>query len=187
MTRHFRDYVWKKGTPHGRVPVEGKNEDISYKIVADPYGKRISIEKYRLGIFDSVVYDSLLLDFRTLNPVSHSAWQTEPLEAAHAGSVYLIRNQDDRLLFKETYVFQGNLCRECHIASAHGIPLSCHKIFYESLNDPFNGVILYDTNWRTVMIKKYEPNPLTGEFETLIEENWDCEGIKIESDLGPTS
>lgn len=167
MSIHYREYVWKNGKPYGidQVPPVG----MTYKIPADPYNKQISVEQYENGVFKKVVYDSRLLDFRHLKPENQLAWE----KIAINDSLSEIRNQDDRLLFFERYVFSGDLCRECRVESAHGILLSVHKMFYVSLGDEFNGVVLFDPNEHLVMCKMYKVDETTGDFSELIKEIWD--------------
>lgn len=179
MTKHFKDYVWKGGLPYGITPQEeAAQQSRTYKILMDPYRKRVSIEKYALEQFVSVIYDSALLDFRHLKPTEHMAWQKVVISETGDKTVCLIRNQDDRIAFIETHLFQNELCRECHVHSPHGLLLSVHKMLYKSLNDPWNGVVLYDQNQHPVMYKCYEVDEQTGEFTNLITEDWDISNAK---------
>lgn len=171
MTMHYTDYYWKMGKPYGIYPVEAHQNLHSYKIVSDPYFKRISIEKYRFGQFQNVIYDSVLLDFRHLKPTEQTAWQKESL----AENKSLLRNQDDRAILIESYTFEQELCRSCAIQSIHGIPLSLHRMFYQSLQDDFDGVVLYDRENHPVMMKHYQTDPSTGEFTLLLKEEWDMQ------------
>lgn len=174
MIKHFHDYIWREGIPYGIGFIEDPSQlhTPTYKIVMDPYRKRISIEKYSKGLFEGIVYDSALLDFRHLKKPEQMAWEKTTQHDDNGSLICLIRNQDDRLLFFETYLFESELCRECRVKSVHGYPLSTHRMFYTALNDPFNGVILYDCNEHPVMMKRYDINPETGEFTTLLEETW---------------
>ncbi len=80
MIKYYQDYYWKRGRPCGIHPVvDAKKCAYSYKIVSDPYHKRYSIEKYRQGLFEKTIYDSLLLDFRYLIPMEQAAWEKESL------------------------------------------------------------------------------------------------------------
>lgn len=173
MSKFFKDYVWKDGIPYGIQPTNENLSGNSYKIVMDPYRKRISIENYLDGLFSHIVYDSYLLNFRHLNPASQTAWQKELLPSGAA----LIRDQDDRIVFKETYVFEGDLCRECHVTSPHGVQLSIHKMYYKKFDDAFDGVILYDKNDRPVMQKTYAIDPESGQFTELLSEDWNLNKI----------
>jgi hypothetical protein len=172
MNPHYRDYFWKNGKPYGIEKVDSKHF-ISYKIISDPYYKRISIEKYHFGQFAQTVYDSIFLDFRHLKSPEHTGWQRDLLEEKENKIAYLLRNQDDRAILKEILEFQEHYCRSCMIESIHGILLSTHKMYYTILQDPFNGVILFDQENRVVMKKTYEINPLTEEFDRLISEEWE--------------
>lgn len=170
MTKHYSDYVWKGGIPYG-INLSTSNPT-TYKIVMDPYKKRISIEKYESLEFVRLIYDSALLDFRHLKPLEQTAWQKTPVKESPKSILSHIRNQDDRLLFFEECFFEGEYCRECYVTSPHGQLLSIHKMYYEALNDAFNGVILFDSNQHSVMQKKYSINE-TGTFDKLLHEHWD--------------
>lgn len=174
MNKNFKDYFWKEGIPYGIEVADSVSatQGLTYKIIMDPYRKRISIESYRQGQFSAVVYDSALLDFRHLKAAEQTAWQKIIIYEGDDGMRCLIRNQEDRLLFVETYLFQEGLCRECRVVSAHGVPLSLHRMFYTALHDAFNGVILYDQNSHPVMSKRYEVDKDTSEFTTLLLEDW---------------
>lgn len=172
MTKYYREYRWENGAPIGLQPVEEISHVDSYKIVSDPYHKRISIEKYVQGKFSEVIYDSQLLDFRHLKQPEQTAWQKIPIEEDQEKTVCLIRDQNDRVLYVETHFFSGMLCRECRVETPQGTLLSTHRMFYSLLHDPFDGVVLYDQNRRPVMVKKYTYDPNTGEFTTLLEELW---------------
>lgn len=168
---HYNDYCWKKGFPVG-ITGNGKNE-ITYRIISDPYRKWVSIEQYKLGLFDKVIYDSHLLDFRHLNPANQATWQKIPVNQTETESYCLIRNQDDRALVFETHLFKGERCIECKIHSVHHILIAIQKMSYIELGDPFDGVTLYDNNNHPVMYKRYKTDKETGEFAELMEEQWE--------------
>lgn len=174
MNSYYLDYFWDQGIPFGRNPVESCENRIAYKIIMDPYRKHISIEKYKDEIFICTVYDSRFLDFRDLRKGEQLAWQKVPLDEKS----YIIRNQDDRVVFKEIYTFIKNRCRKCDAYSPQGIKLSSQEMFYVDLGDNFNGVILKDIEDRVVLFKEYSIDPQTHEFSELIQENW-----KPEKDL----
>jgi hypothetical protein len=175
MFKHFQDYYWKEGKPYGRKAVEPCLAACSYKIVVDPYYKRFSIEKYNYAHFDRVIYDSYLLDFRHLTLKDQMAWQREVVREDKDSSVCLLRNQDDRAILTETLLFEDEQCRECTTRSVHGITLCVHRMYYRSLKDRFDGVVLYDNEERPVMLKMYETDPLTGEFTNLLFEEWNMQ------------
>ncbi len=171
MNNFFSDYFWRDGVPYG-VGVAEEDSPTSYKIVMDPYRKRISIEKYATGEFTSIIYDSILLDFRQLKSLEHAAWQKTTLRATPQQATCLIRNPDDRVLFIETHLFKNGRCCECRVHSPHGHLLSTHKMFYTSFNDAFNGVKLFDQNEHLIMYKHYEVDSDGAEFTQLIKEEW---------------
>lgn len=164
----YRDYVWKDGIPYGIG-----EEETGYKIVMDPYRKRICVEHYAGEAIPKIIYDSALLDFRHLKSPEHAAWQKTTVRETVDEAVCLIRDQNDRLLFIETHFFVEHLCRECRVTSLHGIPLSHHKMFYTHLNDPFDGVILYDAHAHPVMCKRYRFDEESQQFTDLLEARWD--------------
>lgn len=173
MLKYYRDYYWKKGKPYGLDPVEIPDQEaITYKIVVDPYYKRFSLEKYKRGHFEKIIYDSSLLDFRHLNPIEQQAWQKEILEETPTSMKCLLRNQDDRAILFENYEFERGRCRACSFISIHGILLAKHCLYYSDFGDSFNGIILYDIEGRPIMKKMYEIDSSTGEFGTLLSEEW---------------
>jgi hypothetical protein len=172
MTKHYLDYFWKNGLPAGISPVPENHSTISYKIPSDPYHRYISIEKYIEGFFSEIIYDSVLFNFRHLNAANQMSWQKTLIKEQEDLAICHIRNQDDRLILIEEYQFENGLCRQCKAYSPHKILLSIQKIFYKELNDLFDGLILYDSNQHAVMSKKYERDPESREFSTLLEEQW---------------
>jgi hypothetical protein len=194
MSKTHRDYFWKEGIPYGISPLENTSTDglEAYKIVMDPYRKRISIEKYsKEKKFSSVVYDSALFNFRHLKPAEQNAWQKEIIKETDSEVVAQIRNQDDRIILVETYRFEQGLCRECRTHSPHGIFVSRQQIFHTALGDHFNGVVLFDSNQHPVMYKHYKVDE-SGDFSELISEQWNMqsrEGLEklIKKDSGVRS
>lgn len=175
MFKYFHQYYWKDGKPYGNQIVNPAEASSSYKIVVDPYYKRFSIEKYHYTNFAKVIYDSCLLDFRHLTVKDQMAWQRETLQEEKHSSICLLRNQEDRVVLIETLTFESDQCRSCITSSVHGIPLSTHCMYYRSLGDHFDGVVLYDMERRPVMMKVYEIDPLTGEFTNLLIEEWNMQ------------
>lgn len=170
MSRLYTDYIWKDGAPVGVGAIE--ENGAGYKIIADPYRKRISIERYSNDQFEETIYDSIFLDFRHLKPSEQNAWQRVITEEKPDCMTCIIKNQDDRVLFREEYTYENGICRSCRIDSPQGIHLSSHRMYYTSLGDPFDGVVLYDCNGHPVMFKKYACDPKTLDFLELMEENW---------------
>lgn len=171
MNKLFTHYRWDKGIPVGFNPVQDQSKGQLFKVVTDPYRKHFTIEEYQDGQFQSLVYDSKLLDFRQLKPVDQTAWQKEKLWEKGNQSACLIRNLEDRVIFKENYLFENELCRECQIYSPHGLKLATQRMFYVKLGDQINGVILHDGRNVEVMRKTYSVND-AGEFMEVIEEKW---------------
>ena len=172
LSKHYSDYFWKDGKPQG-IGTTSSLSNVTYKIIADPYYKRISIEKYIDGSFKSLVYDSALFDFRDLKPDRQTAWQKITISETKNTMVCHLRNQDDRLVVIEEYFFEHSLCRECKAYSPQRILLSIQKMHYKALNDSFNGVLLYDANEHPVLYKHYEIDSSGQEFAQLLEEQWD--------------
>lgn len=179
MSQHYSDYVWKQGLPYGirpctqNIPLHGS----TYKIVSDPYHKRNSIEHYIDRNFKGVIYDSALFDFRQLKLGEQLAWQKSIISETENVAVSHIRNQDDRLILIEKYAFEKNYCKECRAFAPQGILISVQKIHHTALNDPFNGVTLFDAHDHPVMLKKYKLDENTGEFSDLLEEKWSLERV----------
>lgn len=174
MTKHYQDYKWKEGIPYGINALDSPR-GINYKISMDPYRKRITIEKYQDQTFDTVLYDTAFLDFRSLKSLDQTAWQKSILTESPKQITCLLRNQDDRVVFVEEHHMENGCCRECRVHSPQGYPLSIHKMYYKALGDRFDGVILYDPQFRPVMYKTYQIDPKTSEFSDLIEECWKVE------------
>lgn len=183
LTHHYQDYFWKEGIPYGiRAAADPQNsEDPTYKIVMDPYRKHISIEKYWQLEFQGIIYDSCLLNFRHLKNDETRAWQKTTILESLEKTICHLRDQDDRLVFQETYLFDNHLCRECRVDSPHGISLSIQRMYYKTLNDSFNGLILFDQNAHPVIFKHYEWDEQTQEFTDLIEANWNMQHFKMPS------
>lgn len=175
VSQHYFNYIWKQGLPYGIQPYTLKDpvQGISYKIVSDPYHKRNSVEQYLNGNFKCVIYDSALFDFRQIKQGEQLSWQKNQIAETENSAVCHIRNQDDRLVLIEKYEFINERCRECRAFSPQGIPISIQKIYYVALNDPFNGVALFDVNEHLVMLKKYQVDESSGEFTELLEEKWE--------------
>ena len=180
MFKYYRDYYWKNGKPCGIELIDPDSSSHSYKIVSDPYHKRLSLEKYQFTRFEKVIYDSLLLDFRKLTPLDHLAWQREVLKEEDNQTLCLLRNQDDRVVLTETLTFEQNHCRTCRTSSVHGLTLATHRMYYRWMQDPFDGVVLYDLEERPVMMKEYETDLLTGEFTNLLSEEWNMDFSKCQ-------
>lgn len=163
----YRDYCWKKGVPTG-IHLLQKPSDFYYKIVTEPYHRYYVVEEYRQGMFFTISYDSQLFDFRLLQPSSQVGWQKEPF----GEDTYLIRNLEERIVLKEQYDYRAERCICCKAYSPHGPLISTQKIFYKEFNDPFNGVVLYDSANKPVMIKFYTLDE-KGDFNEVIKEEWD--------------
>lgn len=173
MHKYYRDYFWKGGIPVGTDPKELPPSGDAYKIVMDPYRKRITLERYRDKVFNDIVYDSAWLDFRHLKPEQQTQWQRETIAETPNSLTCLIRNHDDRIILKEITLYEDDLCRECQVWSPQDIPLSIHKMSYTSLNEPFDGVTLFDMNQHRVMRKIYAYDENARCFTELLKEEWD--------------
>jgi hypothetical protein len=172
----YKDYEWIDGLPRGIGKLT--NEEVlqresAFKIVSDPYRKRISIEKYKNRLFETIIYDTQQLDFRSLRQEGRSSsWERETTLEKTDQIRAIIRDQDDRIILIETQYFEKGYCRECQIHSPQGSLLSIHKLYYCAFGDAFDGVILYDSQMKQVMVKKYEVDGVTGEFTSLLAEAW---------------
>ncbi len=179
MNKHYRDYFWRDCLPYGLEPLDDAKGEISYKIVMDPYRKRVSLEKYNAEQFQTTVYDSALLNFKYLNPIEQQSWQKSPFKEFSNTLECIIRDQDDRVLFIETYSFQDHYCKTCTARSPQGVILSIQEMHYKALGERENEVILYDTNDHPIIHKIYEADAQTGEFTTLIKEIKDMNGVQL--------
>lgn len=175
METLYADYFWQKGVPKGRRKIGvPPSSAICYKIITDPYRKRFSIEQYEKGAFKQVVYDSIYLDFRRLKPSEQQGWQQEVISQSDREIVCLIRNQEERVLYREIQEFEGSFCRSCSLYAPQGLLLSIHRMSYTALGDAFDGTLLYDGHTRLVLAKRYQSSE-QGEFTELLEERWDLE------------
>lgn len=171
MQHFFKDYYWKDGKPYGLEKTEVIIGRL-FKIVSDPYYKRISIESYQDGFFEKVIYDSLFLDFRKLKPMNQIAWERETLYQNATSMKCLLRDECHRAILIENYVIQEGVTLKCEIRSVHGIEIGTQSLYYTARNDPFNGVILFDNLLKPVMKKSYEVED-SYEFTELIQEEWE--------------
>lgn len=171
MDQHYKNYCWRDGIPYGTEKTEIL-QNKTYRVISDPYRKWISVEQYQSGIFESVVYDSHLFDFRTLKTLNQAAWLKETLSDDENHVRCLLRDQDDRAVLIEEYSFKKGKCQDCRTLSVHGLPVSYQRILYQENGAPFNGVILYDANDHIVMEKRYKIDEKSGEFGELLCENW---------------
>lgn len=172
MKKLFSDYCWKNGRPIGKSQISLPLSD-AYSIVSDPYYKRFTIEKFKNGKFQEIVYDSILLDFRHLREGNYQGWQRETISETSDTLTCILRNLDDRALLIERQQFQDGLCKYCQLCSIHGILIGEQTMHYISSGDSWNGVSLLDRDRRLVMRKVYNVHPKTGEFTDLQEEVWD--------------
>jgi hypothetical protein len=163
----YRDYTWQKGIPVGIGPLE-ETASHYYKILTEPYHRYYVVEEYQKGEFVSVPYDSQLFDFRLLQPASQVGWRKESVSE----DVYLIRNLEERIILREEYHYREKRCVSCQAYSPHGPLISTQKIFYKQFDDPFDGVVLYDSIGKPVLSKRYSLDS-AGEFAKVTEEQWD--------------
>lgn len=174
---YFLDYYWKDGQPYG---IGTKDPLLGFNIVKDPYRKRISIEYFTQGKFSSLIYDSNLFDFRKLKPEAQIAWQKEFIKEEEGKVHYLIKDQEDRTILFEVSHFVEGVCRltECYYPTQ--ILLCRQKLFYKNLGDTFNGVLLEDTKKKPILLKEYDLNLETEEFQNVVKEVWNFENYPVE-------
>lgn len=168
------DYCWKNGKPVGKEPLRSDGSDQPYyKIVIDPYFKRISVEQYKNNFWYSTVYDSLLLDFRKLSEREQLSWQ-KTIQSSDAENVEcVIRDHEDRVICIEKHRLNQSLPVECKLYSPLGALLAMQKISYSVKGDAFNGVTLFDATGRPVREKRYEWDPHAQEFTALLSDQHD--------------
>lgn len=182
MVTHYRDYGWVKGVPKGieRLDTGDLSPDLQYyRIITDPYHKRYTVERYESGRFSTVVYDSMLLDFRHIKPAEQQGWSKETASADENTVTCIIRNPDDRVIYLETHRFEGEICRECQILTPQGLLLATNRMFYIQRGDQANRVVLYDRQDKPVMFKTYASDE-QGQFTDLIEEQWNPQQFPLE-------
>lgn len=175
MSQYYRDYIWKGGLPYGVTPTL-EPAGTTYKVLSDPYHRQVFVEQYRDGKFHALIYDSRLLNFRKLNPQNQMAWEREIISETEDTMVAELRNQDDQLIIIEKMKYENGLCKSCTLLSSHGILLSEHRMTYKHLGDAFDGVTLYDSNERQVMIKKYVYDEEACQFSDILAEIWEVGG-----------
>ncbi len=159
------DYYWKDGMPQAIA------EGDTYRIVSDPYKKWITIEKYRGQHLVEIVYDSHLLDFRSLKPLMQIGWRKEMIIDTRNLVKQWIFNEDDRAILIEEMLYEKGYCRKCRILYPCGRLLSEHHLHYKALHDKFNGMILNDANAHPVMMRVYKEFQ-HGEWVELQQESW---------------
>ncbi len=170
------DYVWINGVPHEKkknLALQGKCPPRSYHIVSDPYRKRILIEKYFSHVFDSLVYDSALLDFRHLRTMDEGAWEREHRLRTPMREESWLRDPNGRLVLRENVFYQHKEPYRCELYSPHGIFLAWHAIYNKNLGYSWNGVIFFDRQNHPVFWKEYLLDAETNSFTDLIREEWD--------------
>lgn len=165
--KHFIDYTWKKGVPIG-IGTPSDQTKTTYLVLTEPYHRYYAVEKYENGKFSNVAYDSLLFDFRLLQPASQVGWRKEQVTEDR----YLIRNLEEKIILQEEYFYKEGRCISCKAFSPHGPLISTQKILYTDFGDPINGVLLNDATGRCITYKKYSLNA-SGEFAEVLEEKWD--------------
>lgn len=182
MLKYFLKYIWKNGIPYGITPLSESDiqTKTSFKLVADPYKKHITIEKYVQGNFDSIVFDSQLINFKKLKPEFQTVWSKEVIRESVDEMSCLIRDQDDRIIYIEEYQFTDNICRKCLIKSPLHIDLAYQAILLKKFGDPFNGVVLFDRELVPVMYKEYQVEEESCQFMELLKEEWKIEPKEYE-------
>lgn len=170
---YFREYFWDKGRPFGRGGCTPKEAPISYKIVHDPYYKRICLEKYVWGLFQESIYDSFLLDFRSFRQGKEpAAWEKQLVQDTGEQLRFIVKDEDDRVRFFENHTLESGRTVKGEIFSVHGIFLCAHRLFWMSKGDSWNGLQIWDREERLVLTKIYNVSPDTGDFADLIAEKW---------------
>lgn len=169
----FRDYSWDKGRPIGRIRCAAKETPISYKIVHDPYYKRICIERYAWGLFQESIYDSCLLDFRSFRQGKEPvAWERQLIQETDKELRFLVKDEEDRVRFLENHTLESGRTVKGEIFSMHGLFLCSHHLFWRDKGDAWNGLQIWDREGRLVLTKNYTLTPNTGDFADLIAEKW---------------
>jgi len=145
--KSYRDYIWENGFPYGKEETEDLG-GITYKIIKDGYEKRINVEKYQDGKYHSTLYDTLLLDFRKLNPREQKAWRKEIIEETEDRLIAILRDIDDRVIHKEICLYENGEVVEARTFTPHGQLLAISKLHA-------NGVTLYDPEGKVVLEQEF--------------------------------
>lgn len=171
---YFTDYVWVNGRPKGLMPttLEESLKSTVYKIVKDPYGKRISLERFQSGHFLDCAYDSHLFDFRVLSSNRESSWQKIESESINQPSSLII-DHDDRTIAKEFYHFENGLCTECRIHYPEGPLVARQRIIYHE-DKTLKAMLLFDVLGSCAGIKIFDPEG------NCIFESWDMSEKKAQ-------
>ena len=146
MIPYYHSYSWKNGLPVGNSKTQDPTkEKSSYAILSDPYRKRLSIEKYTYGKFDSVIYDSNLLDFRQLHPSIQERWLRETLDETPDTLTALVRDENHRAILIEEHDYKKSRCSFLS-------PLEKKLLGYQEILE--DCAILYDSEGMVVLEKK---------------------------------
>jgi hypothetical protein len=169
---YFTDYRWENGSPTGIEKADiGSAPSVCYRIVSDTYQHRIVIEAYAEGSFSTVIYDSKLLDFRSLAAPAHPVWKKDLLKESDSEVVVLLRDENDIPVVIERNHFENGRILSCDMTTPQGTQISKQKFYYASSADPFNGLTLFDGNDRPVMQKNYAVDE-HDTFTDLLNVNW---------------
>ena len=177
MSEWFGNYTWRNGVPAGvnkiSVDLIGEQE-WCFTILRDPYGKRYSVEGYYWGTFALVIYDSAHFNFKQLRSEFPASWRREVLKESRdqwITSIALVRDEDDRAICLERYVYSEGFCRSCYLSTPQGVPIGAQHMHYHHLGDDWNGVQLLDAAGREVLRKVYACDE-RGEFGKLLSEDF---------------
>ncbi len=141
---YYRDYTWIKGRPF----VTGKGgvfQGLSYKILSDSYQKKIVIERYQDGAFDRTIYDSSILDFKTIKKSEgKELWYREEIEKG----VALIRDECGRVIALEKFYYNKRNLEQTEIYSPHKVLIARQNFIY--LKDKQELMKFYDVEGKLV-------------------------------------
>ena len=175
----FTDYVWINGRPKGRSErLDESSDALAYKIVKDPYGKRISLERFQSGKFLDCLYDSHLFDFRVLCSKVDSSWQKIDTGSITEPSSWII-DHDDRTIAKEIYHFDKELCTECHIYYPQGPLVAKQKMAYQGKENFLCAIALFDISNHPAGLKIFAPDG----SGACIFESWDMSDELVQEQL----
>ena len=170
---YFKEYIWNKGRPMGLKGCDPQKTPLSYKIVHDPYYKRICVEKYAFLRFQETVYDSLLLDFRSFRQGKEpAAWERQLLQETETLLQFIVKDEEDRVRFLETHILEAGRTVKGETFSMHGIFLCSHQLFWQSQGDSWTGLQIWDREKNLVLTKRYTTAADSEEFAELIAEKW---------------
>lgn len=160
----YSSYVWRDGIPYG----VGQASE-GFRLLADSYNKRISVERHNEHGWIETIYDSALLDFRQLKPEFQHGWEAFRIEESEQSVITQLHDDSDRIVALEHYRIEEGRSVSCEIRSPQGTLLATQELFYTDRGAAFNGAVLRDAGGFVVRHNRYD----SPSFENLLADYWD--------------